>query len=65
MWYIFQESKQPKELSEMPYAVPKELWYLVDHLHSHGLQVKGLFTHPGLQKEIFEIRYSMTNFIHI
>ncbi|KAK4295648.1 hypothetical protein Pmani_031812 [Petrolisthes manimaculis] len=50
------ESKQPKELSEMPYAVPKELWYLVDHLHSHGLQVKGLFTHPGLQKEIFEIR---------
>ncbi|XP_068249219.1 inositol polyphosphate 5-phosphatase OCRL isoform X1 [Palaemon carinicauda] len=50
------ESKQPKELSEMPYAVPKELWYLVDHLHSHALQVEGLFTYPGLQKEIIEIR---------
>lgn len=50
------ESKQPRELSEMPYAVPKELWYLVDHLHSHALQVDGLFTYRGLQKEIIEIR---------
>ncbi|XP_071521697.1 inositol polyphosphate 5-phosphatase OCRL [Panulirus ornatus] len=50
------ESKHPKDLSEMPYAVPKELWYLVDHLHSHALQVEGLFTSPGLQKEIVEIR---------
>lgn len=53
------ESKQPKDLSEMPYAVPKELWYLVDHLHSHALQVEGLFTYRGLQKEITEIRTSL------
>nr|XP_053649458.1 inositol polyphosphate 5-phosphatase OCRL-like isoform X2 [Cherax quadricarinatus] len=53
------ESKQPRDLSEMPYAVPKELWYLVDHLHSHALQVEGLFTYSGLQKEIVEIRTSL------
>ncbi|XP_045610419.1 inositol polyphosphate 5-phosphatase OCRL isoform X2 [Procambarus clarkii] len=53
------ESKQPKDLSEMPYAVPKELWYLVDHLHSHALQVEGLFTYRGLLKEIVEIRTSL------
>lgn len=53
------ESSYPKELSEMPYAVPKELWYLVNHLHSHALQVKGLFVYRGLQKEIIEIRTSL------
>ncbi|KAG7153258.1 Inositol polyphosphate 5-phosphatase OCRL-like, partial [Homarus americanus] len=53
------ESKQPKDLSEMPYAVPKELWYLVDHLHSHALQVEGLFTYRGLQKEIVDIRTAL------
>ncbi|CAL4061657.1 unnamed protein product, partial [Meganyctiphanes norvegica] len=50
------ESKSPKELSEMPYAVPKELWYLVDHLHAHALQIEGLFTYGGLQKEMLQIR---------
>ena len=40
----------------MPYAVPKELWYLVNHLHSHALEVKGIFNYRGLQKEIIEIR---------
>lgn len=53
------ESSHPKDLSEMPYAVPKELWYLVNHLHSHALQVKGLFTYRGLHKEIIEIRTSL------
>lgn len=50
------EGKSPKELCEMPYAVPKELWYLVDHLHSHALQIEGLFTNGGLQKEMLQIR---------
>ncbi|XP_063845659.1 inositol polyphosphate 5-phosphatase OCRL-like isoform X4 [Scylla paramamosain] len=53
------ESSYPKELSEMPYAVPKELWYLVNHLHSHALEVKGIFNYRGLQKEIIEIRTSL------
>ncbi|XP_076049020.1 type II inositol 1,4,5-trisphosphate 5-phosphatase-like isoform X2 [Oratosquilla oratoria] len=53
------ESPQPKEQIEMPYAVPKELWYLVNHLHSHALQIEGLFTTPGLHKEIIEIRNSL------
>ncbi|KAK7080496.1 hypothetical protein SK128_017628 [Halocaridina rubra] len=50
------ESSQPKELSDLPYAIPKELWYLVDHLHSHALQVEGLFTISGRIKEFIDIR---------
>ena len=50
------ESSVPKNGLELPYAVPKELWYLVDHLHTHGQKVEGLFVRPGLTKEVLDIR---------
>lgn len=51
-----QESSAPKNGLELPYAIPKELWYLVDHLHSHGLHEEGLFCTQGLTKDILDIR---------
>ena len=55
------ESNFPKEYNEVPYAIPKELFYLVGHLHSHGMQKEGLFTISGLKKEIMEIRACLDN----
>ncbi|XP_047735563.1 inositol polyphosphate 5-phosphatase OCRL isoform X2 [Hyalella azteca] len=53
------ESSAPQKTLELPYAIPKELWYLVDHLHSHALSTEGLFTRPGLSKELCEIRAAL------
>uniref|UniRef100_A0A6A7FUV4 phosphoinositide 5-phosphatase n=2 Tax=Hirondellea gigas TaxID=1518452 RepID=A0A6A7FUV4_9CRUS len=50
------ESSSPKFSLDLPYAIPKEMWYLVDHLHAHAQQSEGLFCRPGLNKEILEIR---------
>ena len=50
------ESTLPKTSLELPHAIPKELWYLVDHLHTHGQAAEGLFARPGLTKEVLNIR---------
>ncbi|XP_050430300.1 inositol polyphosphate 5-phosphatase OCRL isoform X2 [Adelges cooleyi] len=39
-----------------PYPVPKEVWYLVDHLYRHGLKQEHLFEQSGLRSEFIQIR---------
>ncbi|XP_046667170.1 inositol polyphosphate 5-phosphatase OCRL-like isoform X1 [Homalodisca vitripennis] len=39
-----------------PYMVPKEVWYLVDHLYRHALKTQHLFENPGLHNELIQIR---------
>ncbi|XP_050533288.1 inositol polyphosphate 5-phosphatase OCRL isoform X2 [Daktulosphaira vitifoliae] len=39
-----------------PYPVPKEIWYLVDHLYRHGLKQQHLFEQCGLRSEFIQIR---------
>ncbi|KAF4525098.1 hypothetical protein B566_EDAN006320 [Ephemera danica] len=39
-----------------PYPVPKEVWFLVDHLYRCGLDQQHLFEHPGLPSELIQIR---------
>ena len=55
------ESTAPKNTLEMPYAIPKELYYLINHLHRHGLCTAGLFTMSGLKKEVHEIIKSLND----
>ncbi|KAF2354538.1 Rho GTPase-activating protein domain, partial [Trinorchestia longiramus] len=50
------ESSAPERQLEMPYAVPKELWYLIDHLYQHGLDEEGIFSRAGPSKELCDIR---------
>lgn len=38
------------------YAVPKEIWRLIDHLHKFGRTQEGLFQETGLIGEIYKIR---------
>lgn len=38
------------------YAIPKEVWRLVDHLWQYGCDQEELFQQPGLNKEIQQIR---------
>uniref|UniRef100_A0A0A9XCU3 phosphoinositide 5-phosphatase n=3 Tax=Lygus hesperus TaxID=30085 RepID=A0A0A9XCU3_LYGHE len=38
------------------YPVPKEVWFLVDHLHRHGMKTNQLFIQSGLTSEIEAIR---------
>lgn len=51
---MFQENN--KNLSQEPYAVPKEIWLLVDRLYRHGIKTTGLFEKRGLHSEIIAIR---------
>ncbi|XP_064617717.1 inositol polyphosphate 5-phosphatase OCRL-like isoform X2 [Liolophura sinensis] len=44
------------ELDGPPFAVPKEIWRLVDHLNKHGIQQNDLFRLPGLHSEVKQIR---------
>ncbi|XP_075217089.1 oculocerebrorenal syndrome of Lowe [Lycorma delicatula] len=44
-----------------PYAIPKEIWFLVDHLYRHGLKQQHLFEHPGLHSELIQIRNWLDN----
>lgn len=39
-----------------PYPVPKEIWYLVDHLYRNGMKQPHLFEQPGLHSELLQIR---------
>ncbi|CAG0879555.1 unnamed protein product [Cyprideis torosa] len=41
------------------YGVPKEIWFLVDHLYRRGLETDGLFQTPGHRSEILAIRDSL------
>ncbi|KAI5738999.1 hypothetical protein M8J77_013669 [Diaphorina citri] len=51
-----ESSKDSGTLSNTSYSVPKEIWFLVDHLYRHGLKQQNLFEHPGLPSEILLIR---------
>jgi len=44
-----------------PYPVPKEVWYLVDHLYRHGLKQEHLFEQSGLRSEFVQIRNWLDN----
>ncbi|CAG0878832.1 unnamed protein product [Darwinula stevensoni] len=50
------ENERLKEPPGSCYGVPKEIWFLVDHLYNHGLKAEGLFETPGLHSEIIAIR---------
>lgn len=53
--YFFKENNK-NNLTSDPYPVPKEVWYLVDHLYRHGLKQEHLFEQPGLRSELIQIR---------
>ena len=55
------ELENNKNLSQEPYAVPKEVWLLVDRLYRHGIKTVGLFETPGLHSEIIAIRDWLDN----
>lgn len=44
-----------------PYPIPKEVWFLVDHLYRHGLKKQNLFLLPGLHSELIAIRNWLDN----
>ncbi|XP_011146720.1 inositol polyphosphate 5-phosphatase OCRL-1 isoform X1 [Harpegnathos saltator] len=50
------ELENNKNPSQEPYAVPKEIWHLVDRLYRHGIKTPGLFETPGLHSEVITIR---------
>ncbi|KAJ8870556.1 hypothetical protein PR048_029579 [Dryococelus australis] len=52
------ELENSKEISspQDPYPIPKEVWFLVDHLYRHGLKQPNLFEQPGLHSELIAIR---------
>lgn len=43
------------------YSVPKEIWFLVDHIYRHGLKEQSLFEQPGLHAEVLLIRDWLDN----
>ncbi len=45
-----------KKVSDEPYPVPKELWFLCDLITSLGLNQDQLFLQPGLRAEIITLR---------
>ncbi|XP_068085502.1 type II inositol 1,4,5-trisphosphate 5-phosphatase isoform X3 [Anabrus simplex] len=47
--------------SQDPYPIPKEIWFLVDHLYRHGLKQAHLFEQPGLHSELLQIRNWLDN----
>lgn len=50
------ENKRDSALNPSAYAIPKEIWYLVDHIYLHGLKEPNLFEQPGLHLEVVKIR---------
>lgn len=50
------ELENNKNPSQEPYAVPKEIWLLVDRLYRHGIKTPGLFEKRGVPSEIIAIR---------
>ncbi|CAH1405483.1 unnamed protein product [Nezara viridula] len=56
-----EKKKDSFSSGEGTYAVPKEVWFLVDHLYRHGTKAKHLFVQPGLHSEIYDIRDWLDN----
>lgn len=56
-----ENSKGSTLVTNTSYSVPKEVWFLVDHLYRHGLKQQNLFEHPGLPSEILLIRNWLDN----
>lgn len=52
---LFKESDKALPGGQEPYSIPKEIWFLIDHLYRHGLK-ESLFVQPGLHSEILQIR---------
>ncbi|KAG6460975.1 type II inositol 1,4,5-trisphosphate 5-phosphatase [Manduca sexta] len=51
------ESKRDQCVSnQSTYSIPKEIWFLVDHIYLHGLKEPNLFEQPGFHYEILQIR---------
>lgn len=52
------ELENNRDASATPpaYPVPKEIWFLVDHIYLHGLKEPNLFEQPGLHVELLKIR---------
>lgn len=54
---IEMESKRDQCISnQSTYSIPKEIWFLVDHIYLHGLKEPNLFEQPGLHSEVLQIR---------
>lgn len=53
------ESNVPK--LENPYFIPKEIWFLIDHIYKYGLKEPNLFKQPGRHSEILLIRDCLDN----
>ncbi|XP_041988020.1 type II inositol 1,4,5-trisphosphate 5-phosphatase [Aricia agestis] len=51
------ENKRDQCVSnQSTYSIPKEIWFLVDHIYLHGLKEPNLFEQPGLHAEVLQIR---------
>ncbi|CAH1799294.1 unnamed protein product [Owenia fusiformis] len=50
------EASTPSPQKGEPFDIPKELWRLVDHLNTYGLEEENIFQMPGLHSEIQLIR---------
>lgn len=57
---FFQENNKYAPSGQEPYPIPKEVWFLIDHLYRHGLKEQ-LFVLPGLLSEIIQIRNWLDN----
>lgn len=56
------ESKRDQCVSnQSTYSIPKEIWYLADHIYLHGLKEPNLFEQPGFHTEILQIRDWLDN----
>ncbi|XP_011549893.3 type II inositol 1,4,5-trisphosphate 5-phosphatase [Plutella xylostella] len=56
------ESKRDQCVSNSStYSIPKEIWFLVDHIYLHGLKEPNLFEQPGLHSEVLLIRDWLDN----
>lgn len=51
------ENKRDQCVSnQSTYSIPKEIWFLVDHIYLHGLNEPNLFEQPGFHSEVLQIR---------
>lgn len=51
------ENKRDSSVNKQcTYSIPKEIWFLVDHIYLHGLKEPNLFEQPGLHSEVLQIR---------
>lgn len=56
------ENKRDQSVaSNSTYSIPKEIWFLVDHIYLHGLKEPNLFEQPGLHSEVLQIRDWLDN----